>query len=73
MRKSLNLVTLFAVFGLIGAGAALAGGMGDPSAHIKELNAICDLQRRGEGPLTPNMCLPELPVDSVNQESRVRR
>jgi hypothetical protein len=39
------------------------GGMGDPSTVLKEKNAICEAQKRGEGPLYPNMCLPELPVD----------
>jgi hypothetical protein len=41
-----------------------SGGMGDPSTVTREKNAICEAQRRGEGPLHPNMCLPELPVDA---------
>lgn len=47
---------------------AFAGGMGDPSAVLRQKNAICEQQRRGEGPLYPNMCLPELPVGPVYEE-----
>ncbi len=49
------------------AGPAFAGGMGDPSAHIKEMNAICEKQKRGEGPLYPNLCLPEYPLAPVER------
>jgi hypothetical protein len=64
MRNLFLLTTLSATFALVGVEYALAGGggMGDPSTVLKEKNAICEMQRRGEGPLTPNMCLPELPV-----------
>ena len=51
---------------------AAAGGMGDPSTVIRQKNAICEMQRRGEGPLQPNMCLPELPVGPV-YDSHARR
>jgi hypothetical protein len=44
------------------ATAAFAGGMGDPSTVIREKNAICEQQKRGVGPMQPNMCLPELPI-----------
>ena len=68
MRK----LILFAVFSLATTGAAFAGGMGDSSAVLKEKNAICEMQRRGIGPLYPNMCLPELPL-SAPEPQRGRR
>jgi hypothetical protein len=64
MRNYVLIGILTASLGLIQTGVASAGGMGDPSTVLKEKNAICERQRRGEGPLQPNMCLPELPVDS---------
>jgi hypothetical protein len=72
MRK----IVVFGILavGLIGAGPAFAaGGMGDPSTVIREKNAICEMQRRGVGPLQPNMCLPELPVDAVDHRRADRR
>ncbi len=45
----------------LGASAALAGGMGDPPANLK----ICETQKRGEGPLYPNLRLEELPATPV--------
>ena len=60
---------LLASFALLLAVApAWAGGMGDPSVVLRQKNAICEQQRRGEGPLYPNMCLPELPVGPVYEE-----
>ena len=50
---------------LAGLVPAFANGMGDPSTVLKEKNAICEAQRRGQGPMYPNMCLPELPPDTV--------
>ena len=44
---------------------AFAGGMGDSSANTREKNAICEAQKRGEGPLYPNLCMPEYPPDAV--------
>ncbi len=65
MSKLLLLSLLSASASLLPFGQASAGGMGDPSTHIREMNAICDRQRRGEGPLYPNFCLPEYPPDPV--------
>jgi len=36
-------------------------------------NAICDAQRRGEGPLYPNLCMPEYPPYDVPAAPRPRR
>lgn len=47
------------------------GGMGDPSEHTRQMNAICEMQKHGHGPLYPNMCLPEYPPGPV--ETRGRR
>jgi hypothetical protein len=67
MRRFIRLSTLSAVLAVVAVAGAEAGGMGDPSTHMKEQNAICDKQRRGELPPNPNMCLPELPVTPVYQ------
>lgn len=61
--RNCTLLTL-ALLALSGAAPAQAHGMGDPSTVLKEKNAICDAQRRGEAPRNPDMCMPELPVDS---------
>jgi hypothetical protein len=66
MRKLLIGVLL----AIAGVGPALAGGMGDPSAHIKDMNRICEMQKRGEGPLSPNLCLPEYPPPPVETQRR---
>jgi hypothetical protein len=39
---------------------AFAGGMGDSSRTMRENNAICEAQRRGEGPRFPDLCWPDL-------------
>ena len=52
---------------------AWAGGMGDPSTVLRQKNAICDQQRRGEIPPEPSFCLPELPVGPVYDEHARRR
>jgi hypothetical protein len=52
---------------LVLAGPAFAGGMGDPSTHLREMNAICEKQKHGEGPLYPNLCLPEHPPAPVER------
>jgi hypothetical protein len=62
MRKFM----IVAALAVVAAGPALAGGMGDPSTVLKEKNAICNLQRRGVGPLYPNMCQPEYPPGPVD-------
>jgi hypothetical protein len=51
---------------------AYAGGMGDPSAILRQNNAICDAQRRGERPRYPDMCLPELPPDPPPPAARAK-
>ena len=74
MLRILQVASIFAAVAFVGAGpAAAGGGMGDVSAHMKEINAICDAQRRGEAPPTPNMCLPELPPGPVYSEAPRRR
>jgi hypothetical protein len=67
MRKVL-LAGLVVGFGGLGAVPAMAtgGGMGDPSQHLKDMNAICQMQRHGVGPLSPNLCLDDYPVASVD-------
>jgi len=50
-----------------------AGGMGDPSTVLRQKNAICDQQRRGEIPPEPSFCLPELPVGPVYEPRQRRR
>lgn len=52
---------------------AWAGGMGDPSVVLRQKNAICDQQRRGEIPAEPSFCLPELPVGPVYETPARRR
>ena len=59
MHNSRNLLVVACL--LAGLTPAFAGGMGDPSYILKQKNAICDAQRRGEGPLYPNLCQPEYP------------
>lgn len=61
-----HFLVAFAV--LFAVAPAWAGGMGDSAAVLRQKNAICEQQRRGEGPLYPNMCLPELPVGPVYEE-----
>ena len=56
--------------GLTQTSAAI--GMGDPSAHLREMNALCDRQRRGEAP-QPNFCLPEYPPAAVADGPPQRR
>lgn len=71
MRNVMRTVLLAAAVGSIGVGQAFAGG--DASAALlRQKNAICEMQRRGQGPLYPSMCLPELPPGPVyhTQERR---
>lgn len=66
-------LVLTASFVLASLAPAFAGGMGDPSTVMREKNAICEAQRRGEGPRSPDMCLPELPVDAYSaRRAKVR-
>ncbi len=72
MRKFSRIALFFAAAGVVSAGPAFAngGGMGDPSTHIREMNAGCDAQRRGEAPPYPNLCLPEYPLGPVSEDRR---
>jgi hypothetical protein len=72
MRKVFSVASLSTIAGIVWFSPALAG-MGDPSTVLREKNAICDMQRRGEGPLYPNMCLPELPVTPIYDSAPRRR
>jgi hypothetical protein len=57
MRRFSIFATGLAFLGFAGAdGAAAAGNMGDPSAHQRELQEICDKQKRGEIPGYPSGC-----------------
>ncbi len=69
MRKFLLGSLIVASAALVGGAPAYAGsgGMGDPSTHMREMNAICEMQRRGEGPLSPNMCLEDYPIAPGDQ------
>jgi hypothetical protein len=59
MRDLSIVVIVAASVGFAGVGPAVAGGgMGDPSASMREMRAICDAQRRGEYPRTYDACLP---------------
>jgi hypothetical protein len=65
MRKLSILATVLDI-AIAGAGPAIAGGgMGDPSAHQRQIQETCDKQRRGEIPGYPSGCPSwALPVDS---------
>jgi len=66
MLKSLIGAALFvSIFAAGVSSAVAAGGMGDPSTLLRQKNAICEMQRRGEGPRHPDMCLPEMPPGPV--------
>jgi hypothetical protein len=66
----LSLLSLLAASAVLAAGgsASAVGGMGDASAHLKEMNALCDLQRRGELAREPDLCLPEYPPGPVERQ-----
>lgn len=74
MRKISRVQWFIVAAGLVSAGPAFAtgGGMGDPSTHIREMNALCDAQRRGQAPPNPNMCLPEYPLAPVARDRHDR-
>ena len=59
--------------GLVAASPAVAGGMGDPSTVLKQKNAICEAQRRGEGPRYPDLCLPEYPLAPAYEDRANRK
>jgi len=52
-------------FASVGQAVANNSGMGDPSAHMRANQAICEAQRRGEYPRYYNACLPDYPDKSV--------
>jgi hypothetical protein len=64
MRKGL---LAFVVISGFSVPALASGGMGDPSQHIKDMNRICEMQRHGIGPLSPNLCLDEYPAAPVER------
>jgi hypothetical protein len=68
MTKLLLVSLLAASAAGLAARPAYAGG--DVAAHLREMNAICELQRRGEAPPHPNLCLPEYPPDAVSEPPR---
>jgi hypothetical protein len=74
MRKALLTTISAAVLVAAGAAPALAGGggMGDVAAHIKEMNALCELQKRHEAAPYPDLCLPEYPPGSPADNSNRR-
>jgi hypothetical protein len=61
MRKVSIVAMLAFVTGLSGVGPSVAssGGMGDPSAHMRYMQEICDAQKRGEYPRYHEACLPD--------------
>ena len=62
MRKSSILALAAIAAALSSPGPAAAnGGMGDSSAHVREMQAICEAQKRGEIPRNPDACLPRFP------------
>ena len=73
MRKIVLLGILAGGLAVQAGVATAGGGMGDPSTVLREKNAICEMQRRGVGPMSPNMCLPELPVDASDHRRPDRR
>lgn len=67
MSKFSMIAFIAASIGLAGAGPAVAksNGMGDPSAHMRADQAVCDAQRRGEYPRYHDACLPDYPTAPV--------
>jgi hypothetical protein len=47
-------------------------GLGDVGKFMRDKNAICEQQRRGELPPHPSQCLPELPPGPVYQDQQRR-
>ena len=57
MRKISIVAMAMALAGFAGGGqAAAAGNMGDPSAHMRQMEETCAAQRRGEYPNYHNAC-----------------
>jgi hypothetical protein len=72
MRKTLQATSIIALIGLLGVGPAIAAP-GDVNAHLRDINRLCDMQRRGELSPSPNYCLPELPPGPVYDDRRSRQ
>ena len=65
MRNFSIVAIIAASVGFASIGHAVAGGgMGDVSASMREEQAICDAQRRGEYPRYHDACLPDYPDKS---------
>jgi hypothetical protein len=72
MRKTVKTTSIIALIGLLGVAPALAAP-GDVNAHLRDINRLCDMQRRGELAPSPSFCLPELPPDPVYDNRRSRQ
>jgi hypothetical protein len=66
MRKFSILTILALSAGLAGVGPSFAGGgaggsggMGDPSAHMRYMQEVCDAQKAGTYPRDHQACLPD--------------
>ena len=70
MSKYILAAWLCAPVFLVVCGPAQANGMGDPSAHIREMNALCEKQRRGEAPAHPDACPPVYPPGTATRTGR---
>jgi hypothetical protein len=70
MRKIVLVTSLFVVFSpfAIERAAAISGHNTPGAEHLMHMNRICEMQRRGEGPMYPNMCLPEYPPGPVDRQ-----
>jgi hypothetical protein len=67
MRNIWLVALVSATVGVVGVENADAAP-GDVNALLKQNNAICDQQRRGERPRYPDMCLPEIPPGPVYED-----
>jgi hypothetical protein len=72
MRKTLQATSIVALMGLFGIRPAIAAP-GDVNAHLRDINRLCDMQRRGELSPSPSYCLPELPPGPVPDDNHTRR
>ena len=72
MRKTLQATSIVAMIGLLCVGPAIAAP-GDVNAHLRDINRLCDMQRRGELSPSPNYCLPELPPGPVPDDRHSRQ
>jgi hypothetical protein len=72
MRKTLQASSIIGLMGLLGAGPAVSAP-GDVNAHLRDINRLCDMQRRGELSPSPSYCLPELPPGPVYDDNRPNR